>query len=95
MGVYMKKIILFIAFLLLAALPKLIRPNAFFKSLFSSIPGTPTLLKGYNPITFGISCGASVMESVAMPWRNKRGTSKPQQSFSNIMQGLEVITKIL
>ncbi|HBR70679.1 TPA: hypothetical protein DD799_03030 [Candidatus Dependentiae bacterium] len=91
----MKKVIVFIAFLLLAILPKLIHPNEFFKSLFSSISGTPTVLKGCNPFIIGVSWGASITDFFLTSLKNKRNTTLPQKSFSTIMQGLQHINKII
>lgn len=96
MGVFsMKKVIVFIAFLLLAVLPKLIHPNEFFKSLFSSISGTPSILKGYNPFIIGVSWGASLTDFFVTSLRSKRSATLPQKSFSTIIQGLGHINKIM
>jgi len=91
----MKKFIIFIAFVLLAVMPKLTYPQAFFKSVFSSIPGSPSFFKSYNPVNIGIAGGASIMESIITPFRRKKSTCKPHQSFSTIMQGLEALSHFI
>ena len=88
----MKKVIIFIAFVLLAAMPKIVFPQSFFSSVFSTIPGTPSFFKSYNPINIGMASGATIMGCMSAPMRKKGRSCKPAQSFSTIMQGLEALS---
>jgi len=93
----MKKVIIFITLLLLAALPKLVHSREIIKSFLSTIPGTPPFLQGKNPLAIGMASGAFVASALT-PHLNDNGKGykdNPKKVFHTTLTSFEKINKIL
>ena len=94
----MKKVIIFITLLLLAALPKLVHSREeIIKSFLSTIPGTPPFLQGKNPLAIGMASGAFVASAIT-PHLNNNGKGykdNPKTAFHTTLASFEKINKIL
>jgi len=93
----MKKIVLFVALLLVAILPKIGKTSGIFKTSLALMPDTTSLITGYNPFAIGIATGTFVASAITgnLNINGKGYKSDPKKSFSMALASFEKINKIL
>lgn len=93
----MKKVILFLSFLVLAGLPQLSKSNYVISSIMSIIPTAPLFFsRDNNPLALGIAGGTFVASAITNTFTGKKCyTDQPATSFGTVLTSFNKINTFL